>query len=215
MKKSLICVAAVAAMMCTAVTSYATGSYSPTNNSAAFTEAEGKSTVIIYKGTDSPTSDNIVYVNQASGVFGAATDFLLKDNAAEGVYTVKFGGSDESASASTFYIGMIDAINDIELNMIDGENGYKAVVDNDVTTYNIGYTATNVDLSKGYQSIIIKKGENYMGCEIPSKLSGGGTVNIGIQINGVSGTLNGTTLTPEIDGVWLSTRGIETAADAQ
>ena len=210
MKKSLICVAAVAAMMCTAVTSYATGSYSPTNNSAAFTEAEGKSTVIFYKVTDSPTSDNIVYVNQASGVFGAATDFLLKDNAAEGAYTVKFGGSTDTPETSTFNIGMTNSETDVKLEQIDGALGYSFANEK----YNIGYKGT-VDLSKGYKSLIIKKGNTYMGCQVPTGLNGTGSAEVGIQINGVSGTLNDTTLTPEIDGVWLSTRGIETAADAQ
>lgn len=198
MKKSLICVAAVAAMMCTAVTSYATGSYSPTNNSAAFTEAEGKSTVIIYKGTDSPTSDNIVYVNQASGVFGAATDFLLKADVEEGAYTVKFGGSADTPLTSTFNIGMTNSETDVKLEQIEGTSGYIAVDGK----YNIGYKGT-VDLSKGYKSLIIKKGDTYMGCQVPTGLNGTGSAEIGIQINGVSSL-------DEIVGVWLSTADITT-----
>ena len=213
MKKSLICMTAVAAMMFATVTSYASGSYETGNNSASFDAAEGKSTVLIYKGdTDiAPTSDNIVYVNQASGAFSAGTSFMLKANPDDGLYTVRFGDSDGIVDTISFYIGTIDISNDVALTMIAGTDGYKEVDGK----YNIGYTSDSLDLSKGYKSIIIQKSDDsYLGCTIPTTLSGEGTITVGIQINGVAGTLEGETLTPEIKGVWLSTRSIETAPAA-
>lgn len=213
MKKSLICMTAVVAMMFATVTSYASGSYEIGKNSASFDAAEGKSTVLIYKGgTDiEPTSDNIVYVSQASGAFSASTSFMLKANPDDGLYTVRFGDSDGTTATTSFYIGTIDTANDVKLTMIAGAGGYNEVDGK----YNIGYTVDDLDLSKGYKSIIIQKSDDtYMGCTIPITLSGKGTLKVGIQINGVAGTLEGETLTPEIKGVWLSTRGIETAPAA-
>lgn len=211
MKKELFCMMAATAMLFATVKSYAAGSYDTTDNVATFSDAAGKRTVLIYKGNvnDSATSENIVYVDQASNTFEASTQFLLKNTKAngieDGIYTVKFGSIDgTAATASTFYIGMINTGSDVELQMITGQDGYYEVGGK----YNIGYTAT-VDISKGYQSIIIKKTDGlYMGCTIPSILTGTGLANIGLQINGVNGTLDEGMLIPEIAGVWLSTRGI-------
>lgn len=204
MKKSLICITAAAVMMFATVTSYAAGSYDTQNNEASFDAAEGKSTVLIYKGdtNTTPTSENIVYVDQATSPFNASTNFLLKADPTDGAYTVKFGSSDGTSAETSFFIGMIDTDKDVQLTKIDGKDGYKEVVDNGGTTYNIGYKAT-IEIENGYKSLIIKKGDSYMGCALPSTFSGKGNAEIGIQINGASSL-------DEIEGVWLSIRGIET-----
>lgn len=202
MKKSLICMTAAAAMMFATVTSYAS-SYDTQKNAASFDEAAGKTTVLIYKGNAAtPTAGNIVYVDQATSPFNASTNFLLKAGPTDGEYTVKFGSSDGTSAETSFFIGMIDTDKDVQLKKIDGTDGYKEVVDNGVTTYNIGYKAT-IDIENGYKSLIIKKGNSYMGCTLPSTLSGSGSAEIGIQINGASSL-------DEIEGAWLSIRGIET-----
>lgn len=200
MKKLLTCVTAAAVMIISA-TSYAAGSYDIDKSAASFSAAEGKNTVLIYEGTGDATSDNIVYVNQAANPFTAKTNFLLKANPLDGVYTVKFGSTMGTASADTFYIGMSPAAGDLEMTKISDESGYIKIDEN---KYNIGYTV-DISLNDTYNSLIVKtKAGKYLGCANPLtdiKTTGQATAKIGIQINGVSSL-------DEIAGVWLSPRGI-------
>ena len=114
------------------------------------------------------------------------------------MYTVAFGTGIGNPVKETFYIGVENAeySGDVEMTLIEGENGYYK----DGSVYNIGYKAT-VPVG-AYKSVIIKKSDGkYMGCSLPTTLSGTGNAEIGIQINGVS------SLT-DISKVWLSTRTI-------
>lgn len=185
-------------MICATVTAHASNSYDPSNNKLTSTDAAQKSTVLIYKGETVSTSDDIVYVDQSTTAFDASTTFLLKANPDGGLYTVKFGGDGETtATSSTFYIGMQEASGDVELTKIDGVDGY-AEVDG---KFNIGFKG-NVTIAD-YKSVIIKKSNGtYLGCDMPiESLSGDGSIEVGIQINGVESQ-------DAISNVWLSTRTI-------
>lgn len=207
--KTKVCLFAAIAAMTATMTSYA-ATYETTNK-VSTAEADGMQTVMIYKGdeTATPSSRNIVCVDQATNTFDAQTKFLLKSSAAndEGLYTVLLGGKE--LKKETFYIGMSEAAGDKPMALITGENGYK---DNGNSTYNFGYTATLSSSDKKYNSLIIKTNDGrYMGCANPLNsvtVTGDTTVTIGIQINGVSGEVVNGVLTPKIAGVWLSPRVI-------
>lgn len=197
MKKSVVFMAAAAATLFTFVTSYA-ATYDSSDRYVTSDIASGKSTVLIIKGNTEPTDDSIVYINQSDSTFDAQTEFFLKNDAGEGMYTVSFGDATGNPVREIFYIGVENAqySGDVLMSLIEGDSGYYE--DGDV--YNIGYKAT---VSIGtYRSVIIKKSNgSYMGCSLPTVLSGTGIAEIGIQINGVS-SLN------DISKVWLSTRTI-------
>lgn len=193
MKKTLVCMAVLCAMMSAATASYA-ASYNTQENKVTSTAASDNKAVIIVKGDEStvPADDNIVYVNQTNTSFGATADFLIKSSPAEGLYTVMYGGTG-SKTTETFYIGVGDLAGDTQMELV----GSSAFTGTDgKTTYSMGYTAT-VNVAD-YKSVIIKKSDNtYMGCNIPTALEGDGTVKIGIQINGAESA-------SEISGVWIS-----------
>ena len=210
MKKSLMGMTIAATMMFAAVTSYAAGSYTPESNSAVLDNAAGKSTVLIYEGNGTTvTADKIVYIDQASRAFQASTKFLLKAKPKDGIYIVKLGSSDGTQTETeTFYIGMSDTAGDKPMTLIPGADGYKVKSDG---TYDVGYKAT-LSFGEHYNSLIIKTNDGkYLGCANPLSgvtVTGDTTVDIGIQINGVSGSVDNGVLTSEIAGVWLSPRTI-------
>lgn len=202
MKKQLICMAASAVMIFASLTSYA-ATYE-TSKEVSTDLVKGMKTVLIYKGAaaDSATRKNIVYIDESTETFDVATKFIIKGlAAAEGCYTVRFSdGQSGRVVTDKFYIGMSEAAGDLPMNKIAVDGSVK----NEDSTYNIGYTA-DINLSNTYNSLIVKtKDGRYLGCANPLtgiQTTGPATAKIGIQINGVSSL-------DEIEGVWLSPRGI-------
>ena len=204
MKKRLICMAASAVMIFASLTSYA-ATYE-TSKEVSTDQAQDMKTVLIYKGAaeDSATRKNIVYIDEATGTFDAATKFIIKSlAAAEGYYTVRFSdGQGGAVVTDEFYIGMSEAAGDLPMTRIRGLQGNNIVTEEGKEPYyNLGYTVT-ADLAD-YHSIIIKtKDGTYMGLSLPIEgLTGTGTAVYGIQINGAEST-------DSIKGVWLSKRVI-------
>lgn len=169
MKKILICMAVLAAMMSATAPSYA-ATYDLQNYEVGTTRASGKSTVLIKKGApEAQVTDitDIVYVAQTDSVFGASVGFLIKSDPEENVYHVRLGGSEEHAQDLVFYIGMRDAVGDVQMTPItkinDGDreppsstDGIDVVVQEDgKTVYNIGYTA-EIHTAYDFNSVIIK-----------------------------------------------------------
>lgn len=209
MKKTLVCMAVICAMMSAATASYA-ASYNTQENKVTSTAASDKKAVIIVKGaeTTAPADEDIVYVNQADSTFGAKTEFLIKSSPTEGEYTVMYGGGTGGKTTETFYIGVGDLAGDTPMDFV-GSSTFTGA--DGKTTYSMGYTAT-VNVAD-YKSVIIKKSDNtYMGCNIPTTLEGDGTVKIGIQINGAASD-------SEISGVWISKMAVNgttaSSADSQ
>lgn len=200
--KKLVCLFAAITAMTATITSYA-ATYETSNN-ASTDKAVGMETVLIYKGSETPTIENIVYVDQASSPFTAATKFALKADAAnnEGLYTVKFGKSDGTNQSDLFYIGMTE-IPDTDTKMTFF--GSETVADG--ITYNVGYKAT---ASGKINSVIIKATENsktvYMGVNLKTSIDTGGEAEIGIQIEGLPSV-------EYVEGIWLSARTITENAD--
>ena len=195
MKKQLICVMAAAAMLAAAPAALAADvSYKPgTANSVEVTNAADKKTVLI-------TAENgtIVYVDQASDVFTATEEFMLKNGIDDGKYTVKLGSDTGDAVEKVFYIGMTDSEKDIKLD----KPASGATAKNEDNTVNIGYMATGIDGS--YSKLIVKKNDgNYYGMALGTTLTFTNGGAIGIQINNV-------TSEAEIEGVWLSNRDYAT-----
>lgn len=196
-KKQLICMMALAALLMTSATAFAsttatstTGGYNVTTDAA-----EIKKTVLITNDSDG----SIVYVGQSDNVNSSATEFLLKADAADGAYTIKLGdGTATPAMSISFYIGMNEGAGDVNLTYV----GESISVDN---KKNIGYKADNVSIGV-YKSVIIKRDGKYMGYDLTqqtgTELSGDGNGTLGIQINGVDLTVDGS----KDMSVWLSTR---------
>lgn len=199
MKKQLICMAAVAAVMLSAVTSYA-ATYN-SDNSVSTSMADGKQTVLIYKADDAqatPTESNIVYVDQANSVFSGETSFLIKDSAEDGLYKVLFGGGE--LKTDLFYIGMSNAVGDIPMEYAGSMEYGKDSEGKPL--YNMGYKA-NATGSINSLIIKVKKDDQdvYMGCNLGTFISTEGEAEVGIQINGLPST-------DYVKGIWLSPRTI-------
>lgn len=207
MKKALICVTALAAAATASATSYA-ATYDAANQTVSATVPENKKTVVIMQGDETtlPTEANeskIVYMDEAETAFSSSVNFLIKENPAEGQYTIMLGG-DGAIEYQTFYVGMNSAAGDEPLEAAVNE---KVIGADGKETYNVGYTGA-VPL-KTYKSVIIKtqKGD-YMGFDVDmTSLEGSGTANVGIQINGVESVTGDNA----IANVWLSTRTINKA----
>lgn len=202
MKKQLICMASSAAMVFASLTSYA-ATYD-TSNKVSIDIADGKKTVLIYKGdvTDSATRKNIVYIDEAADSFAAQTDFMIKNLASpEGLYTVKLKGETGTVVTDSFYIGMAEGEGDVPMALA----GSAAVTGADgKTTYSVGYTANSAG---PIGSFIIKVSDEngntvYKGSNVGINISGESDVKVGIQINGLPGT-------DYVKGIWISPRVIE------
>ena len=191
----------VAAMMLT-ISAHAATTYDVNNESVTTDDMSTYKTVLISKGEAVPTtSDDIVYVNQAeaNSTFTAGTGFLLKENVADGLYTVRFGGA--STASSTFYVGLADTTGDIAMKAVGG-------IEEVTGGYGIGYTIT---ASGTYKSLLIKKADNtIVGCELNTTITTDGDVTYGVQINAETATE-----LEAIREVYLSTREIGTDLEVQ
>lgn len=199
-KKRMICVVAIASMLCASSAFAAT--YDSENKSVTTDTASDKMTVMIVQGdaTIPATEGNIVYINQANDTFGAAANFIINGGVEDGAYTVymnSMGG--KTAAKETFYVGMNEAAGDWEMSEI----GRDEVSDDSKTYYNIGYKATlPID---NYKSIIVKTTDGtYSGYSLPITLNGEGVAVLGVLIKGVP---NNT-----IDKVYISTRSVDTSS---
>lgn len=200
MKKILMYITILAAMLFSAVTSYAesyTTSYIPgdNNNKVISTKVSEKYTVMIIRGENTdPTDGNIVYVNESDGSpFDASMEFLIKSSPLEGVYTIMLGGENSNDKITeTFRIGVGEFAGDMPMQLITGEDG---MLTNEDGSTDYGYTAT---VTGTYKSVIVKYDGKYVAINIPTMTSGEGYAKMGIQINVPSGKT--------IEGVWLSQR---------
>ena len=186
----------VAAMMLT-ISAHAATTYDVNNESVTADDMSTYKTVLISKGEAVPTtSDEIVYVNQAdaNSTFTAGTEFLLKKNVADGLYTVRFGG--DSTASSTFYVGVA---NDTTANIAMEAVGAIEKVEGG---FGIGYKITT---EGSYKNLLIEKTDGtVIGCELKTTISTDGAVEYGVQINAdTEAALS------DIAKVYLSTRTVE------
>ncbi len=170
--KKLISVIVVSMML--SISAQAATTYDVDNKSVS-TDNSGYKTILISKGEAAPANaDEIVYVNQADvdSTFAAGTEFLLKENIAEGSYTVRFGGA--STASTTFYVGLAKAVGDIAMTAVDG--GIQEVTGG----YGVGYTITAPGT---YNSLLIKTKDTIVGCGLETVITTDGDVTYGVQIN--------------------------------
>lgn len=190
----------VAAMMLT-ISAHAATTYDVENKSVTTDDMSTYKTVLISKGEAAPTkSDEIVYVNQADtdSTFAAGTEFLLKENVAEGLYTVRFGGN--STASSTFYVGLAESEGDVSMTAVGG-------IEEVTGGYGIGYTIT---APGAYKSLLIKTGDTIIGCALNTVITTDGDVTYGVQINAETAAE-----LEAINAVYLSTREIGTDLEVQ
>ena len=170
---------AIAAMLCFGTAALAdSATYNNENNSVSVTDASNYQTVIITKDGDS-TDSGIVYINQTeSGTFGESVNFLLKENPADGNYTVRLGGATSGATVTlNFSIAT-------EIVVTETESEASFIEESE--------TAGKKDLAFGWEgvsaeqvnTVILKLGDKYYGWAFPTTLTGG-EINVGVKIEGV------------------------------
>lgn len=187
MKKLLAEMLTAAAVMSVSATSFAAVSYDVTDKYVTADEAKDMKTVIVTKGaeaSDTVRDSDIFYVGQAESgaTFAGATQFLLKEtDLLDGAYTITFGADGKEPVSKTFYIGMTDTKNDVELTRITGEKGETTNNDN---TKNIGY---KTDSATGiFKGIVIKTDGKYYGVKLNTDAITVSGAAVGIQINGIT-----------------------------
>lgn len=204
--KKIISAISLAVVLSASVTAFADTvvTYDSTYNQVTSGMSQGKSTVLITKGTGAAEVKDIVYIDQAKGSFDATAKFLLKADPEPGEYTIKFGG--DTAEAKSFYIGVGLQQTDSDL-LMTSAGGTQKVTDG----WAIGYTVTAPTGS--YESLIIEKnGGIVLGCPFELTLSGEGMVKYGVQIEADTEEELG-----EISKVYISTRTVSgnTATEVQ
>ena len=205
MKKPLYCVA----LMSTALlgtTAFAQTEYNPSGKYVQDTNQTHYQTVLIaegkYDGEIEP--GKIVYVDQATSTFDAATKFMLKRNSQDkqsvndGVYTIILGSEEQDAIRNTFYVGMTDSTNDVVLTRIPGNDGETT---NANGTKNIGYK--NDSITGTFTAVVIKTGDVYYGVKLNADTITVDNASVGIQINGITDDQAANTT------VWLTSRSFE------
>ena len=168
-----------AILLCSGTAVFADGvEYNSENNAVSVTNASSYKTVIITKNDDE-TDSGIVYVNQTgSGTFEESVNFLLKENPADGDYTVLLGGS-VSGTPVTFSFSIAT-----EIVVTETEAAASFIEESE--------TAGNKNLAFGWEdvsadqvkTVILKLGEKYYGWEFPTTITGG-DINIGVRITDV------------------------------
>lgn len=203
MKKQLICILAVAAML-PGATVFAAGSYNAAKNTVSI-EDSTKKTVMIARNTGAKmTSNDLVYVGQEDDGFSSVS-FTLKENLPMGFYTIMLGGDGKAADKKTFFIGKETNLENNFANKIE-LTALKEIVDTDAnnSTVTKAYvSAAAVDLAN-VKSIVVKVGEQYVCQESDIVTSGPGTVMLAVKLEGI----------PEGDkdnvNVWISSTEIST-----
>lgn len=172
MKKLILSLSLVAALSA-GVTVFAAETYDSEKNELSSDTASGKKTVLVTKASENVGVDDIVYIDQADGTFNAGVSFLLKANPTEGEYKVSFSDG-ENTTSKTFYIGWQELDSDVKMDAV-GEA-------EEVTGgWGKGYTATVK--AGNCKSVIIKNGDELIGCKLGTEISGESDVLIGLQIN--------------------------------
>ena len=185
--KKLAAFAMAITVLSLSVTALADVAATDSGKTAAETTVTGAgdySTVLI---TDS--SGNVVYVDQADGLFDAPMPFLIKANPDYGKYTVKLGGENIDPASTYFYVG-VDAPKQGDVTMKRLQN--EETPDNGAT-YRIGYYA---EVEAGYASIYhaLKVGYDgnpkYGGFDLgqnwdETHYTGGGSLYLIFQLNDV------------------------------
>lgn len=196
MKRLLYCISVITMVTLSMLPSYA-ATYTPKNKEVSSNKANGNSMVLIKRGDEqeSANSDNIVYVDQASTPFTALTNFLIKETAEDGLYTIILGREGEQVVTDTFYIGMNYASGDIKM--------VKRINPNDQLEDRVRY-ACSVSGIREFKTVIVKMDGEYCGFKLPSVWSVSGTSLLGVEIIADNGEkIN------QITDVWLSERELD------
>lgn len=188
-------------MLSSMLPAYASTTYTLENNNLEVSQdvVKGKSTVLIKKGRkqDSTNANNIVYVDQASTPFEAATNFCIKETADDGIYTIMMGGDNGQVVTDIFYIGMNNAAGDVKMTRREVQDDEKTP-----ETEHLRYLC-RVSGNRKFKTVIMKIGEDNFAFPLEGdgwsiNTEEGSSVVFGIEIigNDVS----------NIKEVWLSER---------
>ena len=171
MKKIIACLSLALAMVA-GTTAMATpgATYVPADNKVTVTEANAYKTVLIEDPAGKP-----VYIDQATDVFAATADFLIKANPDQGNYTVKLGGNG-TVTTATFTVSEADPA---PQPVGEPMRWLAQVADDNGTTYSAGFTAEAVNLNTVSKIAI-------------SKTVGGVTQTAALNISDVWTTASGT-----------------------
>ena len=170
MKKIIACLSLALAMVAgTTAMAAPAATYDSANNKVSVTEANAYKTVLIEDPAGKP-----VYIDQATDVFAATAEFLIKANPDQGNYTVKLGGNG-TVTTATFTVSEA-----AEPPVVVSPMTWMAqVADDNGTTYSAGFTATAVNLNTVSKIAI-------------SKTVGGVTQTAALNISDVWTTASGT-----------------------
>jgi hypothetical protein len=188
MKKLLLVLAAVFALSA-GTTAFATDPELVYNNEDnanqveinTFTGVSDYTTVIIAKGDPFPasvSSSDIVYINQfESNALSLMTNFLIKQDPADGVYTALFGNASGQNKTATFRIGSFSKT-ETEMDKLGVEpTGYGL--------NKVGFKLNAVSL-EGYDVITVKIGDKMGGYNLSDVFGSiNSTVNLALQIDNV------------------------------
>ena len=183
MKKFLFCMALMSVALFGA-TAMAANEYLPDNNSVTITDA-ASSTVLITKNTGAAMTDNdIVYVGQNNNGFSAATEFLLKENASDGFYTITLGSQSGTPKSSNFVIGNASAVFTQAARLTELSNS-EIVSGNEVTRSFV--SEVDVPLSNIKTIVVTCDGRSvYSSVNADTEITGSGSAKVGVKISGLS-----------------------------
>ena len=174
MKKIIACLSLALAMVAgTTAMAAPAATYDSANNKVSVTEANAYKTVLIEDAEGTP-----VYIDQATDVFAATADFLIKANPDQGNYTVKLGGNG-TVTTATFTVSAPVTPDPDPVPVGDPMRWLAQVADDNGTTYSAGFTAEAVDLNAVSKIVI-------------SKTVGGVTQTAALNISQVWSTASGT-----------------------
>ncbi|MGN0163948.1 MAG: hypothetical protein ACI4EA_10300 [Candidatus Ornithomonoglobus sp.] len=187
--KKITVLAALLLAVSASTTVFAQTEYDPQEQSVHNSDQSSYQTVLITEGDGTEvTADKIVYLGQAAAnnSFQAAMNFLLKYNSddgksvKDGLYTIRFGGSNGQFKTARFAVGVGIEGYDTELTMLDAEKSG----DN----YNVSFiTAAEGVVLDSNAIILVKTADAVMAYPVDNNitLSGGSRVILGVQINDV------------------------------
>lgn len=179
--KKLTVLAALLLAVSAGTKAFASTEYDTSKNSVTNSEQSNYQTMLITKGDGTTvTADTIVYVDQTATSFDGAMGFLLRQNPADDVYTIKFGGSGNFTTAQ-FAIG-------VGIKGYDTELEVKGAPVESNGKYSHGFVIPEggVDFSNG-GIILVKVDDSVMAYPTDNGLtfSGEGSAMFGVQIDEV------------------------------
>lgn len=187
MKKLIVCMSIAAALLSGTVALAAENvSYDTEDYAVSGISGDTYKTVLITKD-DVSGDESIVYVGQAaSGSFDASTKFLIKENPADGWYTIALGGTGEAAVKSQFYIGEIqETSTEVEADKVFIEEG----TETDQKKVSFGWEEIDGAYIKSIILTLDGKtlGHNFDENDNIPEIAIGSPVNFGVEITGVPG----------------------------